>query len=143
MTKREAPPILVQSIGGRLAPVSAMDAELLDALPRSVDLEVTIKHRKRSLPQQGLYWKMLSEVVKSTDKFPTPGHLHDEIKMALGYTEQRVTFDGLVYYRADSTAFDKMDAGQFKDYFDKAVALIADKLGVDPLAWLYDEVRAS
>lgn len=133
MSKREAPPIIVHAIGSRLEPVSQMDAELIDGLPRG-DLEITIKHRKRSLPQQRLYWKVLSDVVKATGKFPSPEHMHDEIKMALGYVEKRVTFDGRIYYRPDSTAFEKMDGAEFKVFFERAMELISRELGMDPLA---------
>ena len=134
MAKHAAPVLIMRVAGSGLTPVSQMDAELVDALPRGVDLEVTVKHLKRSLPQLRLYWAILAEIVKATGRFATAQHMSDEIKVCLGYVEKRVTFTGQPYYRADSIAFENMDAPVFKNYFDRAMELIAREMGIDPLA---------
>ena len=138
---KEAPTLLLRRSAKGLEPLDAVDAEVISQIPIGSDVEVQIKKR-RSSRQHRLYWKMLGETVAATGKFPSAAHLHDEIKMALGYTEKRVSFDGRIYYRADSTAFEKMDGAEFKVFFDRAVHLIADNMGFDPLAF-YQEAWAA
>lgn len=133
---REVSPLLMKRTRHGLEAVDSIDNERLESIPLGQDIEVTIKKRRSNL-QQRLYWKMLGEVVQITEKYPTSQHLHDEIKMALGYIEKRVTFTGQIYYRADSTAFDKMDGREFKVFFDRAVKLMAEHLNINPLEF-YD-----
>jgi hypothetical protein len=134
MAKRDTPAMFMQVVGGKLSPSTAFDQEQLDQLPRGIDLEVSVKHRKRSNPQNNLYWAILAEVVKATGKWPTSKHMHREIKLALGYVEKIVNkFNGAVTYQADSTAFDEMPDDEYKVFFDKAMELIAREIGIDPL----------
>ena len=106
------------------------------------DVEVVLRKR-RSGPQQRLYWRTLSEVVAATDKWPTSKHLHNDLKLALGYVEKHVNaFNGAMTYQADSTAFEKMKGDEFKTYFDRAMKLIAESCGFDPLAQ-YEARRAA
>jgi len=130
--KEEAPIVLRRTRHG-LEALDQIDAELLDTISLGSDVEVILRKR-RSGPQQRLYWRVLGNVVRATDRWPTSQHLHDEIKFALGYVEKRVSFTGAIYYRADSTAFQKMDGQEFKVYFDRAMKLIAEHCGFDPLA---------
>jgi hypothetical protein len=135
MSKADTPSMFMQVVGGKLLPSTAFDAEQLDQFPRGVDLEVTIKHRKRSNPQNNLYWAVLAEVVKATDKWPRSANLHRDIKLSLGYVEKSINpFNGAISYHADSTDFSNMPPPEFKAYFDKAMGLIASECGFDPLA---------
>jgi hypothetical protein len=135
--KREKPPVpMVRKERHGYSPVSAYDAELLfsDAAGTEYDL---VKRTKRSLPQLRLYWAMLGRVVKATGKWPTPEHLHEAIKLTLGYCREVANLrTGEVTLVADSAALDAMDADQFRVFFDDAVKLIAEQLGFDPLAFM-------
>lgn len=135
--KREKPPVpMVRKERNGYSPVSAYDAELLfsDAAGTEYDL---VKRSKRSLPQLRLYWSMLNRVVKATGKWPTAEHLHEAVKLTLGYCREVANLrTGEVTLVADSAAFDAMDPDQFRVFFDDAAALLADKLGFDPLAFM-------
>ena len=113
--KEEAPIILRRTKHG-LEALDAVDADYLAEIALGSDVEVTFRKR-RSGRQHRLYWKVLGNTVKATDKWPTPAHLHDEIKFALGYV-----------------AFQNMDGREFKVFFDRAMKLIAEHCGFDPLA---------
>ena len=77
---------------------------------------------------------MLSQVVDATDAFPSPEHLHEAIKVELGFVSPLKLMDGRMVYIPDSAAMSKMDAAEFRRFFDKAVQLIAERFGFDPLA---------
>lgn len=126
------PPILMRKHGGKLTPVTAYDAERIDALSSQQDVEVTV-HQRRSNPQHRLYWATLGEVVKATDRWSTSQHLHDAIKIELGYFTVCFGFDGKPFALPNSTAYKSMSQPEFQAYFDKAMALIAAEIGADPL----------
>lgn len=130
-------PIMMRRTPRGLSPVAAFDAERLDRYAIGADLEVSIKQR-RSLPQQRLYWAVLGRVVENVDGWPTSDHLHDAIKLHLGYTQKLKTVDGRVIWMADSTAFASMDGAEFKIFMDRAFDLISTDIlpGVDPLTLL-------
>lgn len=120
-----------------LSPSSRFDAELLDEYPKGTEVEVYIK-RKRSLPQMRLYWKLLHEVIATTGaKYPSAEHLHDGLKLALGYTSEVINAEtGEVHVIPDSVAFSRMDQRQFQEFFQRAQELLARLTGVDPLSLL-------
>lgn len=139
MTKRtrDKAGIIVKRVAGprRLAAVSAFDDEQIDAL--AVDTEFDLVPRaRRSLPQHRTYWKALNEVVKATGSWPTAEHLHDALKRDLGFVHVRLNLLGQPYLATDSTAFDEMDQAAFQNYFNQAMARLAEVIGFDPLVFL-------
>lgn len=135
MAKREKPSIIVRKTPRGLSPVSAYDAENLIGLPMGSEFRL-VALAKRSLPQHRTYWKALSEVVKATDRWPTPEHLHDALKRACGYVTTTQGLNGRPYTVTDSTSFEAMSPDEFKAYMDRAMAMLADAVGFDPLAFL-------
>jgi hypothetical protein len=125
-------PIYMRRVGSTLQCVSAMDQELLTSYGEGVDLEVNIS-RKRSLPQLRLYWSILGKVVEATDAYPTAEHLHDAIKLELGYVRPIRKIDGSLRFLPDSVALHEMEQPDFQVYFDRAMQLIAQTFGFDPL----------
>lgn len=131
-TDREKRICLMRRKGSALFPVSQADDEILQELGEG-DVEVIFKQR-RSLPQLRKYWAMLSDVVAATDSYPTAEHLHEALKLATGYTATITTLQGQVIVVPDSVAFSRMGPGEFKGFFDRAVRLISETYGIDPLA---------
>ena len=142
MAKPRNNPIIVKRTARGLSPVSAYDDERLGADAQGTEYDL-IKRSRRSLPQHRLYWQALAGVVAATSLWATPEHLHDDLKLTLGYTRKSVNLTtGEVVLAVDSTAFDAMNGDEFKVYFDKAMALIAEHIGCDPLAF-YEHGRAA
>ncbi|MET3648075.1 hypothetical protein [Phyllobacterium ifriqiyense] len=135
--KREAQTIIVRKTPRGLQPVSGFDAELLMGKALGTEFRLT-SLTKRSLPQHRTYWKALSVVCRSTNKWPTPEHLHDALKRACGYITINVMLTGEEFVTTDSTAFDAMNAEQFGEYFNRAMEQLADAIGYDPLHFLDD-----
>lgn len=137
---RETAPIVLRRTERGLEARSRMASDLLANYPLHSDVEVTIK-RRRSLPQLRLYWSMLHKVVEATDAFPSAEKLHEALKYDLGMVTPVRLLDGRTVYMPDSAALNGMDADQFRRFFDKAVARLAEVCGFDPLAQI-DEVAA-
>lgn len=135
-TDREKRICIMRRAGTSLVPASPADEEIIQGLGFG-DVEVKFAKR-RSNPQLRLYWQMLNKIVEATDDYPTSEHLHQAVKMHLGYTTPVKTFDGVTVHVADSVAFSKMDGFEFKQFFDRAVALLASAYGIDPLDFYGD-----
>lgn len=132
---RSRPPYaMVERVaGGRLRPVAAYDAAVVDqARPGAVyDL---VPRRDRGPKLQGLYWGVLNAVVEATDVVPTSAHLHDQIVRHCGYVRKILNpLTGAEEEVRDSTAYDAMNEDEFSAYVDRAMAALAEALGVDPL----------
>lgn len=129
--KRETRPIYVKPRWpGFLAPASRIDEEIIGALPKEVEFEITIK-RKRSLPQLRAYWAGLTDLVRATHAYPTPEHMHEALKFHLGYVTPIKKLDGSTMFIPDSAAFDAMDAAQFKGFLDDAQKVCLEIWGID------------
>jgi hypothetical protein len=131
-TDRERRPLFVKRRGTGLFPVAGEDAELLSSYPMDAELEITVK-RRRSLPQLRLYWSILHKTVEATEQFASAEHLHEAIKARLGYVRRMRLIGGSEVLLTDSTALAKMDAQEFGTYFDRAMKLICETFGFDPL----------
>ena len=130
---REKIPVVLRRTERGLEPRSQMARDALAQYALHSDVEITIKKR-RSLPQLRLYWAMLQNVVAATDAWATAEHLHDALKLDLGYTTPIRTVDGKLAMIPDSVALAKMDSAQFKIFFDAVAKRLAEVCGFDPLA---------
>lgn len=141
--KKEKPPLIQVNMTPRgLRPMTPDDAEKMAAIPMDSIFEIT-PVTKRSTPQLRTYWKALGLVAKVTQKWSSAENLHRDIKMTLGYTEQAVNITtGEITLVPDSIALDKMEHEEFCNFMNQAMALIADSVGFDPLAFLAEERAA-
>lgn len=130
---REKIPLILRRTERGLEPRSRLARDLLDKYAVHSDVEVSIRKR-RSLPQLRMYWAMLNNVVEATGAWPDAEHLHDALKLDLGYVTPIKGMDGKLAMIPDSAAMSKMDSAQFKTFFDAAAARLAEVCGFDPLA---------
>lgn len=121
--------LIMQRESSRLVPYDAKALEDLEAVPFGKPLTCKVS-LNRSLPQHRWYWVSLSEVVKATGCAPTAEHLHDALKLALGYTMP--VFDKrneIVSHIPDSTAFSKMPQHVFTQYVRDVEQILAERWG--------------
>jgi hypothetical protein len=79
-----------------------------------------------------MYWAQLAQIVKATDAFPTSRHMHNWVKMALGYTSPICDPKGkVIAVTVDSTAFDEMDQAGFNAFYERFAQLVARDMGID------------
>ena len=133
-TRDKPPAPIVNLAGGRLSPVSAWDAELIEAHPNGAEFDL-IARTKRSNPQNALYWRTLAAVCDATGRWERPEALHMALKVQLGYVEPLMGLDGKIKGMVpDSTSFAAMTHEDFRVFFDKAMAVLTEATGLDPLA---------
>ncbi len=136
MSKEKRPPILVTKSPRGLSPATAYDAEMLYLAAMGTEFEIKPTTR-RSHRHLRTYWLALKRVVDATGMWPTPEHLHDDLKMVCGFRRQVVNMEtGEIGVVVDSIAFDKMNQDEFKAYMDLAMEKLAANIGWDPLAFL-------
>jgi len=131
-TDADRAPVLMRRTQRGLEPLSGLDPERLDREANGSVVDVAIK-QKRSTQQNRLYWSILSKVVENVDGYPTSERLHDALKLHLGYSIKIKSVTGHDIWLPDSTAFSKMDGVEFKFFFDRALAVLADLIGCDPM----------
>ena len=110
--------------------------EMLSQFAIGSEVEVRIMQR-RSLPQLQLYWVILHLCVSnSEDKYGRAEDLHDALKIALGYSRRVPVIGGNeVIILPGSISFGKMTQGDFKVYFDRAMAQL-DAAGYPVIEYL-------
>jgi hypothetical protein len=130
---RERMPIILRRTERGLEPRSRLAADALAQYALHSDVEISIKKR-RSAPQLRLYWAMLHNVVEATGAFPDAERLHEALKLDLGFVTPMKLLDGRTVYVPDSAAMSRMDAAEFRRFFDAVVKRLAEVCGFDPLA---------
>jgi len=120
---------------GQLLPVSQYDAERMDDFADGTIFNIR-STKTRSNPHHNLYWSILRNVCKSTGKWPTETHLHNELKFACGYYKMNYSeITGTFLRHLDSISFDDMEQEEFNTYFEMAIAKLTEAIGYDPLQY--------
>lgn len=89
--------------------------------------------RSRSLPHHRLFFALLHKVYERSgaiDRFPSFDAFRDIVTIGCGHFEWMEAPTGDRWPRAKSIAFHKMDQDGFNQFFDAAVVVISDKLGL-------------
>lgn len=131
---KETPSIELAFDGKGLSPLTAADAELLDAYPKKTEFRA-VEMKRRSNAQLKFYWVGLERIVEATDMWPTKEHLHRAILLACGYFKTTYTLSGDPRIEVDSASFASMNQHEFNLYFKKARAALLIESGID-----WDEV---
>jgi len=126
-------PLVLRRTERGLEPRSRLASDLLSDYALHSEVEVRIKKR-RSSPQNALYWVGLARLVEATDAYPTTQAIHNALKLDLGYTTPIRRLNGEIVWEPDSTAFSNMHGPDFQRYFDKARKLVIETFGCDPWA---------
>ena len=85
----------------------------------------------RIVPEKEFFDMMTA--VKATDAWPTPDHLHQDLKRLCGYVDWYANpLTGRDEMRVQSTAFAKMSEAEFALYFRMAQMRFTEKMGFDP-----------
>jgi len=132
----DAPPaLLLQKCPNGILPYGVHSPEMLDGLVIGQVLTCTLR-RNRTIPRNAAYWAGLQRAVKATDAWPTPSHLHDDLKRLCGYVERYSNpLTGREEERVQSTALDRMNESEFSLYFNSAQARFIALMGFGPWDW--------
>ena len=135
--KKDKPPVpMVRKSGGKLSPVSAYDEEELANFPDEMLFDMVARN-KRTLSLHRVYWTALQRAIDATGRWASRDALHVALKVRMGLVAPLYGMKGeVIGMIPDSTAFAAMDQGQFKAYFDGAMAALSEAVGYDALAFL-------
>ena len=127
----EKPPIRVTKTASGFVPYDRFSEQEIAGLSRGTICKLA-PFKGRSNPQLSWYWVVLAEAVEATGKWPTAKHLHDDLKLTLGYVRKAVNLNtGEIHLVPDSIAFDRMKADEFTAYLKQVDRLFSEKLGID------------
>ena len=135
--KKDKPPApIVRKERDGLRPVAPFDAEELDGFPMGTEFDLRAR-TKRSVPQNGTYWKALQVAVDATGRWQNREALHTALKVKLGYVEPIFDLQGKVIgMKPDSTSFEAMTHKEFRAFMDSAMNVLSEAVGFDVLAWM-------
>jgi hypothetical protein len=139
MRKKDKPPSpIVRKEARGLAPVAAFDAEELAGFAVGTEFDL-VPRTKRSIPQNGTYWKALQVAVDATGRWQSREALHTALKVKLGYVEPIFNLQGQVIgMKPDSTAFEAMTHKEFRAFMDRALGELSEAVGFDVLEWMHE-----
>jgi hypothetical protein len=124
--------------GNVLAPDDIMADELLASFKDGDPVLVRI-HKPRNIAHHRKLFAVLRKVVENTDKWADTKVLLDDLKLATGLFETRVSaLTGMPYPVPASINFASMDQARFEEWFKKATNKLAEAIGVSE-AELLDE----
>ena len=127
----EKPPIRATKTVSGFVPYDRLSEQEIACLSRGTICKLA-PFKGRSNPQLGWYWVVLAEAVEATGKWPTAKHLHDDLKLTLGYVRKAVNLNtGEIHLVPDSIAFDRMCDADFKFYLKQVEWVFSEKLGID------------
>lgn len=114
----ERAPILMARRGAFLVPLAPLDSEQLERYPAGAALKVKIT-QPRNIGRHRLYWAALQLVRDNMADAPPLDHLHEAVKVRLGYVKTIRFRNGEVVQIPDSIAFDKMTEAEHREFFDR------------------------
>lgn len=135
----KAPDMLLQITPSGIMPYALHSDAMLAGLPMGQVLTATPR-KGRTVPRNSAYWAGLQTAVRATDAWPTPEHLHQDLKRLCGYVDWYANpLTGRDEMRVQSTAFAKMSEAEFALYFRMAQMRFTEKMGFDP--WAQEAVQ--
>jgi hypothetical protein len=114
--------------GDKLTPAYLKDKENFCKLKN--DIYVFEIKRDRHLTHHRKFWAILSCVCANSEKWQIPEQLLVALKIKLGYFNIVPGFDGTEITHAGSIAFEKMDQDSFGRFYDTALPVLAEEIGV-------------
>lgn len=115
-----------------LLPADQPAEESLATYKRDAEVFVTIR-KPRNIGQHRLLFALLRKVRENSDRWADEECLLHDLKLATGlYTTHTNLLTGEIYPRAESISFAAMPQQRFEEWFNKALATLAEYLGTDP-----------
>jgi hypothetical protein len=118
--------------GGRIFPWGEYSADAIMQIPEKPKL-ITFEARQNRNPKHlNLYWKIVNRVAENDPELTDPQDLHDWIKIRLGMFKEFKDWDGRILVRAKSISVEAMDQIHFKNFYDRAMWLLSERIGMSP-----------
>jgi hypothetical protein len=112
---------------GRLVAYDGVGVDQIDSLKEGAVVTARLT-QARNIKHHRLWFALLQTVFGAQSLFPTLDEMHDAIKISIGHCEERKTIDGATYWHPKSISFYALDQQEFSQFFDRAVAIIIEKI---------------
>jgi hypothetical protein len=116
--------------GNTLVPDDIMADEFLEGLSNGQRVLVRV-HKPRNVAHHRKLFAVLRKVAENSDRWADEKVLLDDLKLATGLFETRVSaLTGMPYPVPASINFASMDQARFEAWFTKAIGKLAEAIGV-------------
>jgi hypothetical protein len=128
-------------VGGVLKPSSMATCRFMDGLKDGREVLVSVRTPRNILHHRKLF-ALLERTIENSDRWANKEVLLEDLKLATGLFTTRVSaLSGMPYPVPASISFAAMDQKTFGEWYEKAVAVLAEHLGVDPETLLAEVER--
>lgn len=132
-----------RKVGGVLKPSSLPTTRFMDELKDGREVLVSVRAPRNILHHRKLF-ALLEVTLTHSDAWATKETLLDDLKMATRlFTNCTSKLNGMSYPVPKSISFAAMPQQEFAEWFDKAMVVLADHLGVDPETLLAEVEQAA
>lgn len=141
MSAKKEKRIIFVKAHGKLMPVDDIAEEALAKIKYGEEVAIEIK-KPHNLKLFRRYWALVNIVFTNQDRYETREQVHTALKLASGVYEQIELPGGHIFKVPGSIEFDKMDAIEFAQFWDRVCDVIAKHFlpGITN-AWLQEEVE--
>lgn len=129
--------------GMRMMPYGEAAENDMDRIPQQPKL-VTIEVKQPRNPKHlAKYWVICQRAAATDPEFTDAQEVDDWIRERLRMFKSWKDWDGRLVVRLDSIGAESMDQIRFAAFYDRALWLLSERLGVDPEALLDDRSEAA
>ena len=122
--------LLMRRDGGCLRPEDRYSWDVFDTIRTSKPVVVTV-HQARNPDHLKKYWTLATIVADNDPHFVDRYHADEWCKVRMGRFTEYKDVDGQILIRTESIAIESMGQLDFNQFYDTALALWSERLGVD------------
>lgn len=119
--------LMMQRAASGLVPVDQMGMEAMGKIAFGKNVKCVVT-QPRNIKFHALFFALLNLVYINQDMYATLEGLLDAVKIAIGHCDELVTLDGKLCMIPRSISWAEMDDLSFRDFFDRAVNIIIEKI---------------
>jgi hypothetical protein len=129
--------------GGVLRPYGEVAEDDFDRIPQKPKLVTIEVHQPRNPKHLARYWCICKRAAATDPEFSDKEEVDDWIRERLRMFKEFKDYDGRLIVKLDSIGAEAMDQLRFKNFYDRAIWLLSERLGVDPEALIDDRSEAA
>lgn len=110
-----------------------IDFDRIPQRPKFITIEV---RQPRNPEHLAKYWVICQRVAGTDPEFTDAEDVHEWIKVRLRMFKEYKDWDGRILIRTKSISVESMDQIKFASFYDRALWLLSERLGIDPVELL-------
>ena len=116
---------------GVLRPWGEHSVNEFDRIPFGKKLSIEVR-QPRYPEHLNKYWLILTRAAANLPGCEGPDELHEDIKIKLRMFKEYQSWDGKILIRTKSISVESMDQIKFSLFYDRAIWVLGEWLGIDP-----------